>query len=180
MWTVVRTRVIGEFDLMGESTMSSNTKNAGAEQRLQGLGITLPHPPTPLGAYVEAVQTGNLLFLSGTLPVEEGAPKFRGRVGGDLTIDDGRQATRIATLNALAVVRDHLGSLDKVTRVVRLGVSVVTTPEFREHPKVADAASELLISVFGPDQVSTRVVLGVATLAAGVCVEVEITFEVDA
>jgi enamine deaminase RidA (YjgF/YER057c/UK114 family) len=178
MWTVVRTWVIGEFDLKGESTMSSNTKNVGAEQRLRELGITLPHPPSPLGAYVEAVQTGNLLVLSGTLPVDEGVPKFLGRVGGDLSIEDGRRAARLAALNALAVAKEHLGSLDKVTRVVRLGVSVATSPDFREHPKVADAASELLIGVFGPDKVSTRAVLGVATLPAGVCVEVEIIFEV--
>jgi enamine deaminase RidA (YjgF/YER057c/UK114 family) len=178
MWTVVHTWVIGEFELNGESTMSSNTKNAGAEQRLRDLGITLPHPPTPLGAYVEAVQTGNLLVLSGTLPVEEGVPKFLGRVGGDLSIEDGRRATRLAALNALAVAKEYLGSLDKVARVVRLGVSVVTAPDFREHPKVADGASELLIGVFGPDKVSTRAVLGVATLPAGVCVEVEIIFEV--
>ena len=159
--------------------MSTNTTSASAEQRLKDLGVDLPSPPAPLGAYVEAVQAGNLLFLSGTLPVEQGVPKFLGRIGGELSVEDGRRATRLATLNALALVREHLGSLDRVTHVVRLGVSLVTTPEFREHPKVADAASELLVSVFGADKTSTRLVFGMASLPVGVCVELEIIFETD-
>ena len=158
--------------------MSTNTTNAGAEQRLKDLGIDLPRPPTPLGAYVEAVQSGHLLYLSGTLPVEGGVAKFLGRIGGDLSVEDGRRASRLAALNSLALAREYLGSLDKVTRVVRLGVSLVTTPEFREHPKVADAASELLVSVFGADKTSTRLVFGMASLPVGVCVVLETIFEI--
>jgi len=157
--------------------MSTNTTNVSADQRLKELGINLPRPPTPLGAYVEAVQAGSLLVLSGTLSIEEGVPKFQGRIGGELSVEDGRRATRLAVLNALALVKEHLGSLDKVKRVVRLGVSLVTTPDFREHPKVADAASEILGSVFGSDKTSTRVVLGVASLPVGVCAEVDLIFE---
>src|SRR5882757_646966 len=130
-----------------QNRLSTNTTSAGAEQRLKDLGLILPRSPTPLGAYVEAVQTGNLLYLSGTLPVEGGVPKFLGHIGAELSVEDGRRATRLAALNALAVAKEYLGSLDRVTRVVRLGVSLVTTPEFHEHPKVADAAWELLASV---------------------------------
>ena len=151
---------------------------ATAEERLRDLGMNLPHPPAPLGAYVEAVQTGSLLFLSGTLPLEDGSPKFVGRIGGDLSMEDGRRATSLATSNALAAARAHLRSLDRVVRVVRLAVSLVTTPEFREHARVADAASELLATVFGADRTSTRMVYGVASLAVGVCVVVELIFEV--
>jgi enamine deaminase RidA (YjgF/YER057c/UK114 family) len=158
--------------------MSTNTTNASAEGRLKDLGINLPRPPTPLGAYVEAVQAGNLLFLSGTLPVEGGVPKFLGRIGAELSIEEGRRATRLAAVNSLALVKQYLGSLDRVKRVVRLGVSLVTTPEFREHPKVADAASELLVSVFGADKTSTRLVFGMASLPVGVCVVLESIFEV--
>jgi enamine deaminase RidA (YjgF/YER057c/UK114 family) len=150
-----------------------NTTNATAEQRLKGLGIKPPRPAAPLGAYVEAVQTGNLLFLSGTLPVEGGVPKFLGRIGAELSVEDGRRATRLAALNALALAKVHLGTLDRVARVIRLGVSLVTTPEFREHPKVADAASELLVNVFGAYKTSTRLVFGMASLPAGVCVVLE-------
>jgi enamine deaminase RidA (YjgF/YER057c/UK114 family) len=159
--------------------MSMSSTNPSAEQRLKALGIELPHPATPLGAYVEAVQTGNLLFLSGTLPVEAGLPTFFGHIGAELSIEDGRRATRLAALNALALAGEYLGSLDRVTRVVRLGVSLVTTPEFREHPKVADAASELMVSVFGADKTSTRLVFGVASLPVGVCVVLETIFEID-
>lgn len=158
--------------------MPTNTNDAGADQRLKELGIILPRPPTPLGAYVEAVQSGSLLFLSGTLPVEGGVPKFVGCIGGDLSVDDGRRATRLAALNALALVKQHLGSLDRVRRVVRLAVSLVTTPEFREHAKVADAASELLVSVFGADKTSTRMVVGVASLPVGVSVVVETIYDI--
>ena len=158
--------------------MSVINLRASAEQRLRELEITLPHPPTPLGAYVETVRSGNLLFLSGTLPVEGGTPKFLGRIGEELSLEDGRSATRLAALNALALAREHLGSLDRVRRVVRLAVSLVTVPGFRDHPKVADAASELLIEVFGPDRIPTRLVLGMASLPVGVCVVVEMIFEV--
>jgi enamine deaminase RidA (YjgF/YER057c/UK114 family) len=157
--------------------MSPNT-NASAERRLQDLGIKLPRPPKPLGAYVETVQTGNLLFLSGTLPMEGGTPKSLGRLGGELSVEDGRSAAYLAALNALALAREHLGSLDKVTRVVRLAVSVAATAEFREHPKVADGASELLASVFGAGKTSTRMVLGVASLPLGVPVVVELILEI--
>jgi enamine deaminase RidA (YjgF/YER057c/UK114 family) len=156
--------------------MSAN--NAAAEQRLMNLGIELPHPPTPLGGYVEAAQVGNLLFLSGTLPVAEGSIKFVGHIGAELSVEDGRRATRLAALNALALARAHLGSLDRVIRVVRLGVALATTPEFREHPKVADAASELFADVFGADRTSTRLVYGMASLPVGVCVVLESIFEV--
>jgi enamine deaminase RidA (YjgF/YER057c/UK114 family) len=151
-----------------------------AEGRLKELGIELPQPPKPLGAYVEAVQTGHLLFLSGTLPVEAGKAKYVGRVGAELTLEEGAAATRLAALNSLALARGHLESLDKVTRVVRLSVALVTTPDFQAHPKVADAASELLVSIFGHEKISTRAVLGVSSLPLGACVETEIVFEVEA
>ena len=159
--------------------MSTNTTNAGAEQRLKDLGIILPRSPAPLGAYVEAVQSGNLLFLSGTLPVEEGSPRFVGRIGAELSVEDGRRAARLASLNALALAKEHLGSLDRVNRVVRLGVSLVTTPEFRDHPRVADAASELFVSVFGGAKTSTRLVFGMTSLPVGMCVVLESIFEIS-
>ena len=157
--------------------MSENRTNGSAEQQLKALGIDLPRPPTPLGAYVESVQSGKLLFLSGTLPVEGGVPKVLGRLGDELSIEDGRRATHLAALNALALAREALGSLDRVAHVVRLTVSLATTPDFREHPKVADAASELLATVFGANRTSTRMVFGVASLPKGVCVVVELLLE---
>jgi enamine deaminase RidA (YjgF/YER057c/UK114 family) len=158
--------------------MSVIEKTTDPEQRLKELGIKLPQPPKPLGAYVETLQTGSLLFLSGTLPVEAGKPKYVGRIGDDLSVEDGQRAARLAALNALALAKEHLESLNKVRQVVRLGISLVTTHDFREHPKVADAASELLVSVFGPERMSTRLVFGMATLPLGMCVELDVILEV--
>ena len=155
------------------------TPQAGAEQRLKDLGIDLPTPPQPFGTYVEAVQTGNLLFLSGMLPTEGRSAKFIGRVGAELDVEAGRKAARLAALNVLAVARQHLGSLDKVTRVVRLGVSVATSGDVRDQPKVADAASDLLQDVFGKDKSPCRLVYGVASLPLGAAVELEVIFEVE-
>jgi enamine deaminase RidA (YjgF/YER057c/UK114 family) len=140
--------------------------------------IHLPSPPKPLGAYVEAVQAGSLVYLSGALPMEGGVPKFVGRIGADLSIEDGRRAARLATLNALALAKQQLQSLDKVARVVRLTVWLVTTAEFRDHAKVADGASELLAEVFGADKLPTRMVSGVASLPAGACAVVDLILAV--
>jgi enamine deaminase RidA (YjgF/YER057c/UK114 family) len=150
----------------------------GAEQRLTDLGIELPAPPRPFGIYVEAVQTGNLLFLTGMLPTENRDAKFIGRVGAELDAEAGSKAARLAALNALAVARAHLGTLDRVTRIVRLGVSVATSGDVRDQPKVADGASELLQKIFGAERNPCRLVYGVASLPLGVPVELEVIFEV--
>ena len=154
------------------------SKLATAEQRLKELGINLPAPPQPFGTYAEAVQTGSLLFLSGMLPTEGHGAKFIGRVGAELDAETGRQAARLAALNVLAVARQHLGSLNRVTRIVRLGVSVATSGDVRDQPKVADGASDLLQDVFGKDKNPSRLVFGVASLPLGVPVELELIFEV--
>jgi enamine deaminase RidA (YjgF/YER057c/UK114 family) len=155
-----------------------SSRPASAERRLQELGIQLPAPPQPFGTYAEAVRTGNLLFLTGMLPTEGRAAKFAGCLGAELDVEAGRQAARLAALNGLAVAREYLGSLDKVARIVRLGVYVATSGDFRDHPKVADGASELLQDVFGKDKNPSRMVFGVASLPLGTPVELELIFEV--
>jgi len=157
---------------------SSAAPAAGAEQRLKDLGVTLPPPPTPLGAYVEAVKIGNLLYLSGMLPVIDRKPQFIGRVGGDLSAEAGYEAARLACLSGLSVAKAHLGSLDKVTGVAKLGVYIATASDFRDHPRVADGASDILVEIFGSAMLSGRIVLGVASLPLGLPVEVELVFEI--
>jgi enamine deaminase RidA (YjgF/YER057c/UK114 family) len=157
-----------------------NTNNQGAEQRLKEIGIKLPAPPEPFGMYAEAVQTGNLLFLSGMLPTEGHTAKFVGRVGAEIDVEVARKAAHLAALNALAVARQHLGSLNKITRIIRLGVSIATSGDIRDQPKVADGASELLQNVFGKDKNPSRLVIGVASLPLGSPVELEVIFEVEA
>jgi enamine deaminase RidA (YjgF/YER057c/UK114 family) len=145
---------------------------------LQSLGVELPPPPEPFGIYAEAVQTGNLLFLTGMLPTEGRRARFVGRLGAELDADAARGAARLAAMSALAVARQHLGSLDRVTRIVRLGVAVATSGDVREQPKVADGASEFLQDVFGREKNPSRLVYGVASLPLGTPVELEIIFEV--
>ena len=145
---------------------------------MKEFGIELPPPPEPFGIYKEAVQTGNLLFLTGMLPTEGREAKFIGRVGVELDVEAGRAAARLAALNALAVARQHLESLDKVKRIVRLGVAVATSGDVRDQPKVADGASELLQDVFGKDKNPSRLVYGAASLPLGTSVELEIIFEI--
>jgi len=174
----------------GAKPMNSDSKDkvsgvdsprpATAEQRRRELGIKLPTPPEPFGIYAEAVQTGNLLFLTGMLPTIGREAKYIGRIGAELDVQTGRQAAYLAALNGLAVARQHLGSLDKVTRIVRLGVLVATSGDVREQPIIADGASELLQDVFGKDKNPSRLVYGVASLPLGVPVELELIFEVSA
>jgi enamine deaminase RidA (YjgF/YER057c/UK114 family) len=156
-----------------------SSRPASAEERIKQFGVELPVPPEPFGIYVEAVQTGNLLFLTGMLPTEGRSPKFIGRIGAELEVEAGHNAARLAALNALAVAKRHLGSLEKVTRVVRLGVAVAASGDVRELPRVADGASELLQDVFGEDKNPSRLVYGMASLPLGATVELELIFEVS-
>ncbi len=151
-----------------------------AESRLKNLGINLPAAPTPFGSYVEALQTGNLLFLSGMLPVVDHKPKYVGRLGKELDAAAGRDAAYTAALSALAAARQLLGSLDRVTRVVRLGVFIATSGDFFDQPRVADAVSDLFRDIFGSDKLPVRLVIGVASLPLGMPIELEVIFEVAA
>jgi enamine deaminase RidA (YjgF/YER057c/UK114 family) len=155
-----------------------SSRPASADERLKELGIELPTPPEPFGIYAEAVQTGNLLFLTGMLPTEGREAKVVGRVGAELDVEEGRKAARLAAFNALAVARQHLKSLDRVTQIVRLGIAVATSGDVREQPKVADGASELLQDVFGKSKNPSRLVYGVASLPLGTPVELELIFEI--
>ena len=156
----------------------SGSQPGSAERRLQDLGIQLPAAPTPFGSYVEALQSGSLLFLSGMLPVVDHKPKYLGRLGKELDAESGRDAVRTAALGALAAAKEHMGSLNSVTRVVRLGVFIATSGDFFDQPRVADAASDLFRDVFGSDKMAVRLVIGVASLPLGMPVELEVIFEV--
>jgi enamine deaminase RidA (YjgF/YER057c/UK114 family) len=150
-----------------------------AEARVRELALALPPPPTPFGAYVEAVQSGSLLILSGMLPVVDHVPLYTGLVGRDLTVAEGYDAARTACLSGLAAARSHLGSLNRIRTILKLGVYIATPGDFREHPKVADGASELLLSIFGADRLPPRMVLGVSSIPLGMPVEIQLVFEVD-
>jgi enamine deaminase RidA (YjgF/YER057c/UK114 family) len=152
---------------------------ASAERQIRELGIQLPAAPTPFGTYVEAVQTGNLLFLSGMVPVVDHKPKYVGRLGKELDAEAGRDAAYTAALSALAAAQEYLGSLDRVTRVVRLGVFIATSGDFFDQPRVADAVSDLFRDVFGIDKLSVRLIIGVASLPLGMPIELEVIFEVS-
>ena len=159
---------------------SKGPQPESAERRLAELGIELTPAPTPLGAYVESLQTGNMLHLSGILPVIGHEPKFVGRLGRQYNVEQGREAARLAALNVLSAARKHLGSLDKVTKVVKLTAYLASEEDFPALPKVADGASELLRDVFGEDKLPVRMILGVANLPLGVPVVIDVLFEIEA
>lgn len=151
----------------------------GPSSRLNELGIVLPAPPTPLGAYVESSEAGNLLFLSGTLPVVKGKLALSGRLGENLSVKDGQDAARIASLNALAVANQHLGGLDRLKKLVKLTVLLAATEQFVEHATVAEGASNLFVQIFGPEAGHVRLVYGVQSLPIGAPVIVETIFEIE-
>jgi enamine deaminase RidA (YjgF/YER057c/UK114 family) len=147
--------------------------------RLRELGLVLPKPPTPLGAYVEASLVGSLLFLSGTLPIANGKLAISGRLGQNLSVEQGRKAARLAALNALAAAQAHVGDLDRVKKLVKASVLISATEEFVEHAAVADGASDLFVQLFGPQAGHVRVVYGVQSMPIGTPVIVETIFEIQ-
>ncbi len=148
------------------------------EGKLAVLNLTLPSLLKPVGAYVPYKLNGELLWLSGMIPLVEGVPYRTGRVGAEVSIEDAMECARIATLNALAWVKDAQGSLDRVEEVVRLQGFVASADNFYEQPKVLNASSELLQAIFGDDGKHTRVAVGVCMLPLNVPVEIDFIFKV--
>ena len=149
------------------------------ERRLAELGLELPPAPKPMGTYVPAVQVGNLLFMSGLGPRRADGTMIQGKVGADLTIEQGREAARLVALNMLANVRAALGSLDRVERVVKTLGMVNSAPDFDQHPKVIDGFADLFVEVFGPDRGrGARSAVGMAALPNRIAVEVETIVQV--
>ena len=150
-----------------------------AEERLAQLGITLPPPVQPLGSYCTWVQAGPLLFLSGHVPVREGKMVHTGKVGGELTVEQAQEAARFTAINCLATIRQALGSLDRVRRVVRLTGYVQSAPGFNQQAAVLNGASDLLAAVFGEAGVHVRTAVGAAELPSNAVVELDLTLDVD-
>lgn len=162
--------------MLAPSGKKSNTGSPSS--RVTELGIELPAAPTPLGSYVEVSDSGNLLFLSGVLPVVNRKLAIAGRLGENLSVEEGREAARISSLNILAAAKQHLGTLDRLRKLIKLGVLIATTEEFVEHASVADGASNLFIQIFGRKADNVRVVYGVQSLPLGAPLIVEAIFEI--
>ncbi len=148
------------------------------EARLKDLGIELPGPPKPVATYIPAVQVGELLFLSGVLPFRDGQLTCVGKLGRNLSVEQGMEAARVALLNALAIVRQELGTLDRVTRIVRMVGHVASAEGFVQHPMVINGASDLLVRIFGEAGRHARVALGAAELPLNAPIELELIVQV--
>lgn len=147
------------------------------EEKLRELGITLPEAPKPLGSYVPALKAGNLLFLSGMLPLKDGKLWRTGIVGTEVSADDARECARISAINALAVAKAHAGGLDKIARCVKITGYVASTVEFTGQPGVLNGASDLMVEIFGDAGRHVRSAVGVAVLPLNAPVEIEFVFE---
>ncbi len=147
--------------------------------KIASLGLALPTVPAPVAAYVNCVRSGNLLFLSGGLPID-GEKKVLGKVPTDVSIDEAKEGARIIILNRLAVIQDEIGSLDKVKQIVSLTGFVNSEPDFYGHPQVVNGASELLVEIFGDKGKHSRTALGAAALPLNVAVEINLIVEVEA
>jgi enamine deaminase RidA (YjgF/YER057c/UK114 family) len=149
------------------------------ESRIAALGITLPEASSPIANYVNGVQTGNLIFLSGKGPLQEDGTNITGKVGSDLSIEQGYEAARITGINQLAVLKSMLGDLSRVKRVVKVLGMVNATPDFSEHPKVINGYSDLMVAVFGEAGKHARAAVGMGSLPGNIAVEIEMIVEVE-
>jgi enamine deaminase RidA (YjgF/YER057c/UK114 family) len=151
-----------------------------AEAKLRSLGIELPVPSEPVANYVPAVRTGNLVFLAGHGPAKPGGGYVTGKVGEELSVDEGYQAARLTAIALLASLKQEIGSLDRVTRIVRVFGMVNADPSFTQHPQVINGCSDLLVEVFGPERGKhARAAVGMASLPINIAVEIEVVVEID-
>lgn len=159
-----------------------NTKQAHdspvIEEKLIALGVVLPSPPASAGSYVPVIITGNLAFVAGQIPMQDGQIKYKGKVGKDVSIEAGQQAARLCTINGLAQLKQALGSLDRISRFVKVTGYVNCDPSFADQPKVVNGASDFLVQVFGDNGKHARAAVGVSSLPLDSAVEVEFIAEI--
>lgn len=150
------------------------------DEKLMELGLTLPAPPKPMATYIPAVRVGDLLFLSGVLPSRDGQLIMTGKLGQGLSIEQGMEAAKVAVLNALAIIRSEVGSLDRVKRIVKMVGHIASAPGFTDQPQVLNGASDLLVSIFGDAGRHARVAVGAAELPRQAPVEIELIVQIFA
>ncbi len=149
------------------------------EEKLKSLNITLPSPPKPAGAYIPVVKSENTVYVSGQIPIEEGKVVFKGKVPSVQSLEQAQKAAKLCAINALAQLKSELGSLDKVSRILRVSGFVNSEPDFIEQPKVINAASDLLFEIFGEKGQHSRIAVGVASLPLGATVEIDMIVEIN-
>lgn len=149
------------------------------EARMQERGLSIPNIPPPAGAYVPAVQSGNLVFCSGQGPYKDGSLAYVGQVGSEVSLEDAYQAARIAGLNCLAEIRSVVGSINRISRVVQIRGFVNSAPDFHDQPKVVNGASELMLEIFGDSGQHARCALGTNNLPGNIPVEIEMVVEIE-
>ena len=149
------------------------------EEKLKSLDITLPTPPKPAGAYIPVVKSGNTVYVSGQIPIEEGKVAFKGKVPSIQSLEQAQKAAKLCAINALAQIKSELGSLDKISRIIRVSGFVNSEPDFTDQPKVINAASDLLFEIFGEKGQHSRIAVGVASLPLGATVEIDMIIEIS-
>src|SRR5512135_3494790 len=150
-----------------------NTTHIMIDEKLVALNITLPTPPKPAGSYIPVVKTGNLVFVSGQIPMKDGQVQFKGQVPSSISVEEAQKAARLCIINVLAQLKSELGTLDKISRIVRVSGFVNSSQEFFEQPKIINAASDLLFEIFGEKGKHARIAVGVASLPLNSAVEID-------
>ncbi|MGI0010757.1 MAG: RidA family protein [Nitrosopumilaceae archaeon] len=149
------------------------------EEKMRTFGITLPSPPKPAGSYIPVVRTGNLVFVSGQIPISDGKILYSGKVTKDLSVEDAQKAARLCIINALAQLKSEFGNLDKISKIVRVSGFVNSPPEFTEQSKVINGVSDLLFEIFEKKGQHTRIAVGVSSLPLNSAVEVDLIVEIN-
>jgi enamine deaminase RidA (YjgF/YER057c/UK114 family) len=149
------------------------------EEKLKSLNITLPSPPKPAGAYIPVVRTDKTAYVSGQIPIENGKVAFKGKVPSVQSLEQAQKAAKLCAINALAQLKSELGSLDKISRILRVSGFVNSEPDFTDQPKVINAASDLLFEIFGEKGRHSRIAIGVTSLPLGATVEIDMIVEIN-
>jgi enamine deaminase RidA (YjgF/YER057c/UK114 family) len=153
-------------------------KHIMIDEKLASLNITLPTPPKPAGSYIPIVKTGNMIFVSGQIPMKDGQVQFKGQVPTSISVEEAQSAARLCIINVLAQLKSELGTLDKISKIVRVSGFVSSSQEFYEHPKIINTASDLLFEIFGEKGRHTRIAVGVASLPLNSAVEIDLIAEI--